>query len=158
MSDILGALLTAYKEDIERRMEAGGELSYLNACFLADPGAISQDWSTPVPFCLIFPTGESLAPHAIGPARSDLRLYQITISLFQEFEDETLGIVGKPSVGIKGIIDMKEDFDALYARQTFALSMSCLLMGINYNRLNAPQVRNLFQINLTFQHTWIDTR
>ena len=107
MADILKTLLQAYLDDFQTETSAGGTLSYIKHYFvIQSPLLVPPDWSTPCPFVLIYPQPITLTPDVIG-MESNEKLYNITMSVFQEYPDITVGLMGDDY--LDGVIDIADD-------------------------------------------------
>ncbi len=151
--DILKTLLEAYYNDIPLQ----ASLDYIDARYIIQqPNILPPDWSTPLPCVLIYPNNVNLEPDCMGHW-SDKKLYNITLSIFKEYFDENVGVVGDSQT--KGIIEVANDFETVYNRNNLSdTSIACLLTNINYQQLMLPQFAGLYQCHLTFQHLHVDSR
>lgn len=156
--DILRSLLTAYLQDIPTQQTAGN-LTYLKSWYvIQNPELLPPDLSTETPCLLIWPGSTQLTLECL-PAVADEKLYTITLSVIREgYDDETLGMFGNAYT--TGILEMAEDLESLYRRQTFNLSQFCRCARIDYLPRRVPPFlgQGINQAHLTFEHRHMDVR
>jgi hypothetical protein len=164
MSDITSALLQAYYDRFTT--EENGQLSYIRSHEIVQ-GALTSYTSQYgiLPLALIEWGGHVLTPDSFeGSYRSDRKEYTITIYGFVEAYDENYGVMGNTPLDYKGTVNLSQDFETIFNRETFGISQACICTQNIPTTLALPyllgdqQAYWFYGVALTFKHLWIDRR
>lgn len=164
MSDITGVLLQAYYDKFT--VERATRLSYLQSHEIVQGNlsAYTSQYGT-IPMALIEWDGHTLTPACFeNTYRSDKKEYTITLYGFVEAYDENYGVTGNADLGYKGIVNLSQDLETIFNRETFGLSQACLCTQNIPTTLALPNLLGDGQgywfhgCQLTFKHLWIDRR
>jgi hypothetical protein len=164
MSDINKSLLQAYYDSITTYRAS--TLSYLTHHEIVQGplAAFSSHYGT-LPMVLIEWAGYSLEPDSMeGSCRSDRKVYTVNLYGLVEDYDENYGVVGNTVSGFVGTLDLTEDLETLYNRNTLSLSQGCVLTQVQPVTLALPYLLSDQQsywfhgVQLTLEHDWIDRR
>ena len=165
MSDITKSLLQAYYDDIET--EKSSTLSYLvHHEIVQQPLASFTSYHGNLPMILIEWGGNQMEPDSMeGSCRSDKKVYTINLYGLIEDYDENYGVVGNTTTGYTGTVDVGEDLETLYNRETFDLSQAAIMTQVVPVTLALPQLLAdqpgaywFHGVQCTIEHDWIDRR
>lgn len=157
MADQAKTLLLAYKTAITNAMAAGEPLEYLQSVeIIDDPDTLPSDWAAPLPFVLIRWVSTDITPDSLGAYRSNRKTYHIRLSALLEFYDDQESVIGNATAGTQGILDVAEDLEDLFDRNTLSTSTECLLTNVSSEQV--PRFAGLHQVHLDFEHLYYDRR
>ncbi len=161
MSDILKDLLKAYYDRIDA--EKQDTLSYIrHHAIVAPPLPDLSLWYGELPVVLIQAGSVSLTPSCFeGAYRSNIKHYTIVLTGALEYFDDHAALVGNSIFNTHGAVDLANDIETLFDRESFGLSQTCTLTSITYNQISLSQVPQdgwIHTVDLVFDHLWMDRR
>jgi hypothetical protein len=154
-TDILAALLNAYKADIITRKATS--FPYLYGVYLIQSvEVLKYDWDANLPCALIYCAREQIKPACLPSKYADQRQAMITITLVQN--GITDGFSG--DAYFKGIQPMAREFEVIYRRETFSISDTVYCSAIDFTSRRLPPIGGgrlyLNQAHLTFIHDYLE--